>query len=82
MTETKVTYLGTVDADGIGLFDIPLDRPVDEIRAAIERANAEREAEKQRELLAVHRLFLGDGTKPLEPPPEEKPPVERDWLIP
>ncbi len=71
-------YLGTIeDAEGIGLFDVPLKGSVEEIREAIERANSEREAEKQRESAAIKAMFL-----PAETKVEDKPAPIRDWLRP
>lgn len=81
--EPRKIFLGVIeDAEGIGLLDVPLNGSVEQIRAAIAKANAAREAERLRE---TQRLRAAMGFLPEAKADAEQAkarPVGRDWLLP
>lgn len=72
--EKRITYLGTVTLDdGVKTiaFDIPADADADTIKAAIERAEAEKVAAQARELARLRQMFLTGGADKAEDKPHE-----------
>lgn len=78
-------FLGVVTSDAdtptkLVVSDLDLAAPIEQLQAAIERAERERFKAQQRESAALRTMFLpADETlADVEPPP----PVKRDWLRP
>lgn len=82
--EKRITFLGVIEkGEADEVFFVPdLNAPPEEIAQAIKRANAQREAEKRREL---ERLRAAMGLLPErkadDAPPKARP-IGRDWLLP